>query len=125
MQAYAHFESIEQEIIQLLARAQISVRICVAWISPGKFQPVFSALSSRGVRIELIYNDDHINARSGVSLMQGVQLHPRNARRNALMHNKFCIIDDCTVITGSYNWSGNAANHYENIVVIHDNFSLV
>lgn len=125
MQAYARFEAIEQEIIQLLARAQISVRICVAWISPAKFQPIFSTLSSRGVKIDLIYNNDHINARSGVNLMHGVQLHPRNARRNALMHNKFCIIDERTVITGSYNWSGNAANHYENVVVIQDNFSLV
>ncbi|MGY6252220.1 phospholipase D-like domain-containing protein [Paraburkholderia caledonica] len=125
MQAYAHFESIEQEILKLLDRAQISVRICVAWISPVAYQSVFTRLSARGVQIDVIYNDDHINSRSAVNCMQGVQLHPRKARRSALMHNKFCIIDERILITGSYNWSGNAANHFENIVVVEDNFSLI
>jgi len=41
------------------------------------------------------------------------------------MHNKFCIIDDRIVITGSYNWSGNAEDHFENIVVVCDDFYLV
>lgn len=125
MNAYAYFESIEREIIQLLDRAQFSVLICVAWIRPEIFQSVFTRLDSRGVRIELIYNQDHTNSRSKVREMQGAKLHPRAARGQALMHNKFCIIDERIVITGSYNWSGNAAKHYENIVVIEDNFSLV
>ncbi len=29
-------------------------------------------------------------------------------RRGGLMHNKFCVIDNQVVITGSYNWSTNA-----------------
>lgn len=35
------------------------------------------------------------------------------------MHNKYCIIDNKIVITGSFNWSYQAANYnFENIVVI-------
>ena len=35
------------------------------------------------------------------------------------MHNKYCVIDDKIVITGSFNWSFQAANYnFENIVVI-------
>jgi hypothetical protein len=41
------------------------------------------------------------------------------------MHNKFCIIDDETVITGSYNWSANAWNHFENIVIIKNDYKLL
>jgi len=38
-----------------------------------------------------------------------------------LLHDKYCIIDNATVITGSYNWSDNAETaNAENIVVIHD-----
>jgi phosphatidylserine/phosphatidylglycerophosphate/cardiolipin synthase-like enzyme len=36
------------------------------------------------------------------------------------MHNKFCVIDYETVITGSYNWTRQAAINEENIVVFKD-----
>ena len=36
------------------------------------------------------------------------------------MHNKFAIFDDTIIITGSYNWSSNAAKNIENIVIILD-----
>lgn len=38
------------------------------------------------------------------------------------MHNKFCVIDNQKVITGSYNWSENAENkNDENAAVVYDN----
>ena len=40
------------------------------------------------------------------------------------MHNKFCIIDFNTVITGSYNWSYKAENNFENIVINSNDTSL-
>ncbi|MEI6879931.1 MAG: phospholipase D-like domain-containing protein [Bacteroidota bacterium] len=33
------------------------------------------------------------------------------------MHNKFCVIDYNTVITGSYNWSYKAESNFENIII--------
>jgi tetratricopeptide (TPR) repeat protein len=33
-------------------------------------------------------------------------------------HHKFCIIDNETLITGSYNWSNNAKNNDENILIM-------
>jgi len=41
------------------------------------------------------------------------------------MHNKFCIIDEKTIITGSYNWSRQAKKNYENITVINDDNKLM
>lgn len=38
----------------------------------------------------------------------------------SIMHHKFCIVDDCTIITGSYNWSRKAQFNDENIVVTTD-----
>src|SRR5690606_19417544 len=38
-----------------------------------------------------------------------------------LMHNKFCVIDFTTTLTGSYNWSHAAATvHKENIIIARD-----
>jgi phosphatidylserine/phosphatidylglycerophosphate/cardiolipin synthase-like enzyme len=41
------------------------------------------------------------------------------------MHHKFCIIDGYVVITGSYNWSYNAENNDENILICSGNTDLV
>ena len=36
------------------------------------------------------------------------------------MHDKFCIIDNKLVISGSYNWSKNANDNFENIIITDD-----
>ena len=41
-----------------------------------------------------------------------------------LMHNKFCVIDYSTVITGSYNWSYKAENNFENVIITYEDTSL-
>lgn len=43
-----------------------------------------------------------------------------NKKRSSIMHNKFCVIDCVTVITGSYNWSRKAQQNSENITIISD-----
>lgn len=41
------------------------------------------------------------------------------------MHNKFCIIDFNTLITGSFNWTYNAQNHFENILIIRNDYEVI
>lgn len=41
-----------------------------------------------------------------------------------LMHNKFCVIDYSTVITGSYNWSYKAENNFENVIITSNDTTL-
>lgn len=36
------------------------------------------------------------------------------------MHNKFCVVDNKLVITGSYNWTHNANTNDENITILND-----
>src|SRR5690606_40429761 len=38
--------------------------------------------------------------------------------KDRFMHNKFCIVDDFAVITGSYNWTFKARLNDENIIII-------
>ncbi len=124
MQVYARFEDIEQEIIRLISAAKESVRICVAWINGNSYRAVLQRLLAANVRVEVIYNNDAIN--SALTFPTGVLTYPIRARRSsAMMHNKFCIIDDEVVISGSFNWSRNASASFENIVVVQKNYPLV
>lgn len=121
----AYFEDIDFHIVQELLRARKSIKICVAWISWKKYSSIFDQLTLRGVIVEVIYNDDFINRKNFHPPTHKTILYPVKARGGALMHNKFCIVDDSVLITGSFNWSKNARRHFENLVIIENDFKLV
>lgn len=121
----AYFEDIGFQIVQELMKAKESVKICVAWISWQKYAPIFDQLTGKGISVEVIYNDDLLNGKNFQAPLHSTKLYPVKARAGALMHNKFCIIDDSRILTGSFNWSKNARRHFENLVIIENDFRLV
>lgn len=122
----AYFEDIDFHLRQVLLQAKESVRICVAWINWNSYGSIFQQLASKGVAVEVIFNDDHINRRNFSNPGRSVTLYPVKGRfHNTLMHNKFCIVDSRILITGSFNWSNMARKHFENIVIIENDFRLV
>ena len=126
MHSVAHFEDISYHIRRTLLSAKYSVKICVAWINGNIYNKIFQELNARGVNIEIIYNNDYINAKIPIIQLDKMLLFPVSPRlRSALMHDKFCIIDDEILITGSFNWSINAKNSFENIVIIHHDYKLI
>lgn len=126
VETYACFEGIDWEILQLLKTARSSVRICVAWINDRTYGETLRALAAKNVEISIIYNDDGKNRLFGIPPSQRIQVYPIRARlSSALMHDKFCIIDNEILINGSYNWSRNAPNSFENIVVVKHDYQLI
>lgn len=123
---FAYFEEIDFHLRQILLSAKVSVKICVAWINGARYNKIFDELNNRGVNIEVILNDDHINKKTPIIQANNIILFPIKARlKTALMHNKFCIIDDELLITGSFNWSMKAKNSFENIVIVKNDYKLI
>ncbi len=121
----SYFDEIDEHLINELSHATESLLVCVAWINWKKFTPIFNKLVRKGVKIEVMYNDDENNQKYFLKPNDTVQLFPIKARRGNFMHNKFCIIDNQKVITGSFNWSKRAKYHYENIIIINNELDLV
>ncbi len=121
----AYFDDIAEHIEKELMQAKESICICVAWIDWKKFTPIFNKLSQKGVKIEVIYNKDHINYKNFIKPSCDVKVFAIKSRKSKLMHNKFCIIDNKTIITGSYNWSKQAELHHENISIIKNHYDVV
>ncbi|MCX8302151.1 phospholipase D-like domain-containing protein [Enterobacter pseudoroggenkampii] len=124
-----YFNDIDYEIKKILRGAKERIWICVAWISFRSYQDLLLKKINEGVEVHILCNGDTINYKnlSGIvnyQLLNKVHLL-RNPISTALIHHKFCIIDDSTIITGSFNWSNAAFYHYENIVVIKNDYVAV
>ena len=127
MQTTAHFTLIHETIVAELRKARQSVYVAVAWFTDRDLFQYLCDRAEAGVRVELMLTNDGINFREGglpfdVLRQAGGQVHVIGSGEDGqtLMHNKFCVIDGQTVITGSFNWSYKARQNHENITISTD-----
>lgn len=120
-----YFEDIYQKISALLHSAKSSVKICVAWITAERLSRTIAQLYNDGVAIEIVYDDNPRNHQLRGFDDEMAALYPVRTRTRGFMHNKFCIIDDEILVTGSFNWTYNADNSFENALVIEGDYRLI
>ena len=128
MKAEAYFDNILQKLLEELDEAQESIYIAVAWFTHEELFDIILKKAKENVKVHLIYIDDHINRNKldFTSLSNEgakVFIYPSSDGKG-LMHNKFCIIDQQIVITGSYNWTYLAPLHQENIQITKGSYTL-
>ncbi|MGP9669317.1 MULTISPECIES: phospholipase D-like domain-containing protein [unclassified Psychrobacter] len=121
MQTEAVFEDIAERIRLELEQAEHSIYIAVAWFTNRNLFNTLIDKAQKGVTVQLMLSNDHINQQSYVDYSQLDIGHSAayliGDGKQDLMHNKFCVIDSDTVINGSYNWSYKAEKNHENILV--------
>lgn len=123
MSQEVYFENIRSIIKSELLNAQEFIYIAVAWLTDDELFQCLVDLSQKGINIQLLINDDLINQNSGLDYLilyknGGLIFYIED--QDNLMHNKFCIIDNKTVLNGSYNWTNKAKVNHENITVTDD-----
>jgi len=128
MQTEAVFENIADRIKLEISKTQKSIFIAVAWFTN---KIIFNELVNKarsGCTVSLIISNDVINRNSQIDFDQlainGSRVYKVGDGDTGLMHNKFCVIDYSTVITGSYNWSYKAETNFENVIITSDDTTL-
>lgn len=128
MQTEALFENIAIRIQEEIQKAQKSIYIAVAWFTNRNIFEKLILKARDGCMIHIIISNDDINNNSSIDFEQLTKYKGKVYKigngDTDLMHNKFCVIDYNTVITGSYNWSYKAENNFENIIVNYNDTSL-
>jgi hypothetical protein len=126
MKTQAYFDNIQEYIKAELYLSKYSIKIAVAWFTDNELFNIIYNKAMQGITVELIIMNDDINNSCGIifSELQNiggkVWLIGNNGESNTLMHNKFCVIDNKTVINGSYNWTNKAQRNHESITVVED-----
>ena len=105
----AYFADIEKRIIEALDKAEATINVCVAWFTNPQLRDKLIEKKRDGVDVKVIIYKDGVNHRKGVDLSQLTHKEYRG-ERGGIMHEKFCVIDNVTTISGSYNWTLNAEN---------------
>ncbi len=111
----AFFEDIQLQIIRELRKATSSILIAVAWFTDKRIFDTLCLKAQEGLRVELLLTNDKINDKAGLdhdllrSVGGKITFIGNRKSGKSIMHNKFCVIDNTTIITGSYNWSYQAA----------------
>lgn len=117
----SYFDNIDLYLMSALMSAQNSIRAAVAWCTDAQILRVLATSLQRGVEVELIVNDDKTNRKADYSMItsNGGKVFFADKDSN-IMHNKFCIIDHCRVVCGSYNWTSHAKSNDEQLTIIDD-----
>lgn len=115
------FTNILDRLVDEINSATQSIKVAVAWFTNYKLFELLKAKKQEGLVIEVIINNDLVN-NGGYCLdfneliEAGVNIHL--VEYPNMLHHKFCIVDDKTVITGSYNWTRFSAKNHENVTVL-------
>lgn len=112
-------DAILNAIITQLNQARTSVRICVFTITDDRISDVLLSRHRAGIDIRIISdNDKAYDAGSDIQKLAAAGVPVRVDRTDDHMHHKFALIDNSTLLNGSYNWTRSAANdNYENLVI--------
>lgn len=117
----AHFQDIQNKILTAIDGAKVTIRVIMAWFTNDTLLNKLIEKHNEGVDVEISIYDDGVNKKHGVDITQLPHKMIKRGKRGGLMHDKFCVIDNQVVITGSYNWTNNAEfRNDENITVEHD-----
>lgn len=123
----AHFVNLESTTQKYLLQAKKSVKAAIAWINFNIYGSIFEELIKRGVKIEIILNDDFNNQRY-INHINDLNQKGANiclVSFAGTMHHKFCVIDDRICLFGSFNWTQNANTKNIEDLNICDDYNLV
>jgi mitochondrial cardiolipin hydrolase len=121
-QSRAYFspgEECRDIIIQQINLALHQLRICVFTISDDHISGAIANAFRKGVDIRIITdNDKSFDHGSDIERLADVGIAIRADLTRNHMHHKFMVVDEKSVITGSYNWTSSAAKfNHENILL--------
>ena len=113
----------ERKLISYLRKATSSMVICVFTITNNDLANAIRDARRRGVTVRII-SDDECMKMSGSDIQalydEGFAVRT-DLNRYAHMHNKFVVIDEYLLVTGSFNWTKQAVKkNQENLTVLDD-----
>jgi len=119
---FSLYDNPQKEIIKNINQAEAFINIAMYIFTDREIALPLVKSRERGVKVRLYLDKEQIDykySQSRFLVQKGIKI--RISSNKYIMHNKFAIIDNRILLTGSYNWTF-SANHRndENLMVIDD-----
>jgi len=119
---FSLYDNPRKEIIKNINQAEAFINIAMYIFTDRDIALPLVKAQERGVKVRLYLDQEqtvYLYSQSRFLVQKGIKT--RISTNNYIMHNKFAIIDNRILLTGSYNWTF-SANHRndENLMVIDD-----
>ena len=113
----------EKYLIEMLRTCKQSLNVAIFSLTRDNFAKSIIEVFKRGVKVRVIADDECIkNYGSDIYTLaaNGIQCKTDNSAQFH-MHNKYAIIDESVIVTGSFNWTTQAINNnQENLLFYED-----
>lgn len=104
--SYAHEPTNLTRLIFILSQAQRSLDICVFTITCDEISNAVMAAHQRGVKVRVVTDlQQSENLGSDIQKMRACGIEVRNDQDTFHMHHKYCVVDGCLLLNGSFNWT--------------------
>lgn len=117
--------SAERLVLDAIAGARHSIRVAAYGFTASAVAKALIAAHRRGVAVRVLvdwranFEEDRRHARHAIGALQLAGVTVRSIDAYPIFHDKFMVIDDRTVQTGSYNYTVAAARYNaENVLVV-------
>ena len=120
MKSIAHFSNIRNEILLQLKKATREIKVAIDCLTDEDIIRALTQQAESGLNVIVVMSESKENFRNISKwkefLRHRGKLHIATPK---FLHHKFCIIDNTTILNGSYNWTYYAQRNEENILVMH------
>jgi PLD-like domain len=130
----SHFDrKIQDQVREVLNAAKYSIRVAMYNFNDNSLFDTICYKAEQGIEVEILLDSESKSERKTNEYLLkelserllnaggSIFIYDNTSGRQSIMHNKFCIVDDRIFLTGSYNWTNNAAKYSnENIVIVED-----
>ena len=112
----------QKAIIKNINQAEAFINIAMYIFTDREIALPLAKAQERGVKVRVYLDKEQVNdqySQSRFLVQKGIKV--RISTNNYIMHNKFAIIDNRLLLTGSYNWTASAnSRNDENLMAIDD-----
>jgi len=118
-----HHGGIDERLVELIRGAQRSIDIAAYELDLENVADALLAAKVRGVAVRIVIDTDNLAENAVQRLKQG-GVPVVDDKREAIMHDKFVIIDGHTVLTGSWNLTANCTYRNNNNAIVIESEAL-
>jgi len=124
---FSLYDNPELIIIKNIDDAKEFINIAMYTFTDREIAQAVIRAKDRGVDIKIYLDHSQVNAKYSKSryfVNNGIE-DIRISSNNYIMHNKFAVIDNKIVITGSYNWTASAGERNDENLLVIDNENII